>query len=360
MSTDIQTINNTMTPAEVVVSGGSALDTLERASIDMQIATAHQFPRSLSKFKERAIGIALLDEESAGSCIYNRPVGKDQYGKQAYASGMSVRMAEIVASCYGNLRVAARIVQQTDRMVVAQGIAHDLETNFLSTSEVIEATVKRNGQPYDERMRIVIAKAALAKARRDAIFQVVPKALAKPVEQAVKDMLVGNARPLVERRKGVVQWINTMGIKPDRVWAALGVQGVDDLTDNHFLTLTGLRTSIKDGDITIDEAFPELETSNGTQTQPKTAVEKATSRLKEKAAKTAKADAEPKQTPQSEMFTVEQIAKYADENCTERGDYLSMQALCGNYVQSGKLPEDQLEAARKAIADVAAKNGIKL
>lgn len=365
MSTEIETINNTVVPAEVVVSGTGVLDTLERASIDMQIATAHQFPRSATAFKQRAITMATYDDEVAASCLYCRPVGKDEFGKPQYANGMSVRMAEIVAACYGNLRVAARIIEidPRGRYVVAQGVAHDLETNYLSTSEVIEATVKKNGKPYDERMRIVVCKAALAKARRDAIFHVVPKAMAKPVELAVRKMLAGESTPLVVRRQRVVEWLPTLGIDPKRVWAALGVVGVDDLTEDHFVTLNGLKTAMRDGDVTIDEAFPELEDEKKEKTSK---LEKAASALKAKAEKTRKENAqasektEDSESAQVKQYTIDEIVKHAEDSCQERGDYIALQGLLGNYISEGKLDASKLEEARKAIADVAAKNGIKL
>ena len=240
------------------MASSSALEAIERASIDMQITTAHKFPRSISRFKDNAIALATIDEETAESCIYRRPVGKGKDGKEVYAEGMSVRMAEIVGASYGNLRAAARIVEQTERQVVAQGVAHDLETNFASTSEVIESTVDRYGRPYNERMRIVIAKAALAKARRDAIFQVVPRAIAKPVEYACKDLLFGNQVSITKRRERVMGWIGKLNIDVDRVWNALSIGGLDDVGIEELETLTGLKTAIQNNEVTIDEAFPEL------------------------------------------------------------------------------------------------------
>ena len=234
------------------------LDVQERASIDIQIATAKQYPRSLAQFTQRAVAYATIDEDTAESCIYRRPVGKDANGRQTFAEGMSVRTAEIVGSCFGNLRVGARIVEQTDRYVKAQGVAHDLESNFYGSSEVIESTVNKYGKPYDERMRVVVAKAALAKARRDAIFQVVPRALAKPIEKAVRNLLYGDAKSLSKRRTAAEQWIKKLGIEESRVYEALGIGGIEDMTDKHLEMLTGIRTAIKDGDVSIDEAFPEV------------------------------------------------------------------------------------------------------
>ena len=80
-------------PAELVAN---VLDVQERATIDIQISTAKRYPRSLETFTRKAVAYATIDEDTAESCIYRRPVGKDKNGKQTYAEGMSVRTAEIV------------------------------------------------------------------------------------------------------------------------------------------------------------------------------------------------------------------------------------------------------------------------
>lgn len=244
--------HNSSENATLEVLPPNAIEAMSRGEIDCQIATAHKFPRSLDRFNKRAEGMATMDIETAESCLYCRPVGG---GKNA--EGMSVRMAEIVGACYGNLRVSAMLVEQTDRFVRARGMAHDLETNFASSSEVIESTVKKDGTPYDERMRIVIAKSALAKARRDATFQVVPRALARPIERAVQNLLNDEkVMTFNERRDAAVRWMESRKLEPKRVWSVLGVNGPADLQVEHLEMLTGLKTAIKDGEITIEEAFP--------------------------------------------------------------------------------------------------------
>ena len=213
---------------EIFESVGTAIEQIERAAIDMQIATAHQYPRSLSEFKKRATEMVTMDEETAQSCIYRRPVGKEK-GKVVYAEGKSIRMAEIVGSSYGNIRVAAIIVEQTDRYVKCRGMAHDLESNFAASSEVIESTVTKDGKPYSERMRVVVAKACLAKARRDATFQVVPGALCKALEDTARKTAIGTTATLSKRRKTVLDWINKLDIDPARVYSALGINGIEDV-----------------------------------------------------------------------------------------------------------------------------------
>ncbi len=273
-----------------------ALAQITKGEIDQQIATAHQYPRSIAKFQKRALEMVTLDEETASSCLYSRPVGKGPDGKQKFADGMSIRMAEVVGSCYGNLRVGAMLVEMTPRYVKARGFAHDLETNFASTSEVVESTVDRNNRPFSERMRVVVAKAALSKARRDATFSVVPRALCKRLEADARKTAVGDATTLAKRRDTVMKWVASLGIEAARVFAALNVGGEADIGLDELTTLTGIKTAIKDGDTTIDEAFPPVEDA----TQPRSRADAAKDALKGAGAQKPAADPKQQQTPPKE------------------------------------------------------------
>jgi hypothetical protein len=108
-------------------------------------------------------------------------------------------------------------------------------------------------------MRLVVAAATLAKARRDATFQVVPRSLAKPVEAAVRKVMVGDAESLGKRRDRAVAWIAKCGVMPARVYAALGISGPAGLDAEKLLDLTGIKTAIQEKETSIDEAFPEIE-----------------------------------------------------------------------------------------------------
>lgn len=229
----------------------SAIASLERAQIDSQIATAHAFPRSLEQFQKRATSMATLDLDTAESCIYSRPVGG---GKTA--QGESVRLAEIVAACYGNLRVSARIIEQSPRMVRCEGVAHDLESNYAGKSECVEPTVTKEGNPYSESQRAVVAKACLAKAYRDAVFKVVPRSLCKSITQAARGVINKEVATLEQRLSRVKQWLKQIKVADARVFAVLGIKGWADVNDEHLLTITGLRTAINEQEITVEEAFP--------------------------------------------------------------------------------------------------------
>lgn len=243
---------------EALAVARNSLEQIERASIDIQIATAHQYPRSMELFRQRAEAMVTLDETTAASCIYRRPVGMK--GNQVvYAEGESIRLAEIVAASYGNIRVAGRITEMNPRYVKAQGVAHDLESNMACTAEVVESTVGKSGAPYSERQRLLIAKVAQAKAIRDAIFKVVPKALCKPLADKAKLVAQGDAKTFESRRKAVGDWVKSLKIDAKRVWNAVGIRGVQDIDTNVLLLLHGIKTALEDNDITVDEAFPKPE-----------------------------------------------------------------------------------------------------
>jgi hypothetical protein len=331
---------------EAIAVTGDALEQIERASIDIQITTAKRYPRSMDQFRSRALAMVTIDAETAASCIYHRPVGKEG-GSMKYAEGESVRLAEIVASSFSNIRVAGRITEMNPRYVKAQGVAHDLETNTAYTAEVVESTVGRSGVPFSERMRVVVAKSAQSKAIRDAIFRVIPKSLCKSLVIAAKNVAKGDEKTFAERRKAVVEWVKTLNIDAKRVWGAIGIKGPSDIEVNQLILLHGLKTAIEDGDCTIDETFPkpEAEQKAGSTTErilgkkeseapPPEKPPKRKRRTKaqieadKKAEEEAKAKAEAPTTPPLEDPTEAEEQQDPPDGATEEEDLPQMKWQC--------------------------------
>lgn len=241
---------------EIAAVETSALAVMEESEIMMQIKTARSYPRSLAQFKKEASEMIMMDEGTAKSCIYSRPVGDGKI-----AEGKSIRMAEIVASCYGNIRAKTIITEMKPRYVKAVGFVLDLEKNIGFSAECVESTVKRDGMPMSERMRVVIAKAAAAKAFRDAIFKIVPVGICKPLEDLAKKVIMGdgNVQTMDKRKAELQAWLKSIEVSNERMFAILNVKGYADMGIYHLLQMAGLRTAIESGDITIPEAFPIIE-----------------------------------------------------------------------------------------------------
>jgi len=235
---------------DVVTS--DSLQSLTRAEIDIQIATAHRFPRSLSKFKQKALEMATLDQETAESCFYCLPRG----GKQI--QGPSARLAEIVASAWGNIRAGARVIANDGKTITSQAICHDLETNTAITIEVKRRITDKAGKTFTEDMQVVAGNAACSIALRNGLFKTIPFAYVRSIYEEAKRTAIGDATTLVQRRTHALQHFAKMGIAEARVLSVLGKAKLEDVGLEDLETLTGIKTAIKEGDVTLDEAFPEV------------------------------------------------------------------------------------------------------
>jgi hypothetical protein len=175
---------------------------------------------------------------------------------------------------------------------------------------------------------------------RDATFRVVPKSLFKSIENECRKIIAGDTKSFDQRRAAVVQWINRLGIVPERVWAALGIQGPDEITPEHLLTLTGLRTSIKDKETTPDEAFPAIGANAAASTGAIGRVEKPDTGETKKAEESAKTGAVEKPEPAkpsgpSAVELIKQLLKKGAEI------NLSRSLLTAKLIELGLLQEGQ-------------------
>jgi hypothetical protein len=235
----------------LTVVSQDALSLITKAEIDMQISTAKAFPRSVKESIDKALSIASISQEVAESCIYAIPRG----GKKL--EGPSVRLAEIVASSFGNIRTGARVIANDGKTVTAQGICHDLETNNCVTVEVRKSILDRNGNTYSEDMQVVTGNAACAIAFRNVVFKVIPAALVESVYEKVKLVAKGTSETLEVRRSKAVNWLQGKGISDKQICDTLAVKKIGDIDLEKLATLTQYKTAINNGDTTLEEVFAE-------------------------------------------------------------------------------------------------------
>ena len=252
MSDENQTESVTETNLEVVAP--SALESMERAQIDVQVATARKYPRHLSTVKAKMLSFATLDQETAAGCFFTLPGRKGGDGKPI--QGPSIRMAEIAVSTYGNLRAGARVIADDGKMITAQGVCHDLENNVCIQVEVKRRVTTKDGRRYSDDMIVMTGNAACSIALRNSVFRVVPLALIKPIYEAAKKVAIGDAKTLVTRRADAIAHFTKMGVDKARVFATLGVTGIEEVGLEHLEVLIGYANAIRDGETSIDEAFP--------------------------------------------------------------------------------------------------------
>lgn len=247
MNTDTET-----QPVEVVAN--DALASIERAQVDVQIATARKYPRTLSKVKERMLSFATLDEETASSCFYTLPARRG--GDDKPIQGPSVRMAEIALASYQHVKAGSRIINDDGKFITAQAVVHDLENNVAVSIEVRRRVTNKSGNRFSDDMIAVTGNAACSIALRNAVFRVVPRALITPVYEAAKRVAVGDVKSLTSKRAQIIGRLKQMGAKDANIFAAVGAEKIEDIDLAKLEVLIGLGTAIKDGEITLETAFP--------------------------------------------------------------------------------------------------------
>lgn len=236
------------------ISNVETLTALTKGEIDSQIATAKQYPRVLANVLNNIETLATMDEEVAGSCFYSLR-RKEKDGTTKIIEGASVRMAEIVASSWGNLRTQVRILANDGKTITAQGICHDLETNTAISVEVKRRITDKNGKTYNEDLQILTGNAACAIALRNAVFKVVPAALIKKTIDKAKKVSLGESMTLETSREKMMQYFKTIGVDEKQILDYLSITKVDEIDIDMVVELRGLATAIKDGTTTIKEAF---------------------------------------------------------------------------------------------------------
>ncbi|NKC02462.1 hypothetical protein HED55_00725 [Ochrobactrum haematophilum] len=224
---------------------------LTKAEIDQQIATAKLYPRLVSRVTQNILSLVTIDEHSAEECSYALPRG----GKPIV--GPSIRLAEIIAGQWGNCRVGARVVHvdRVEKFVEAEGIFHDLETNTATTARVRRRISNKNGGLLTDDMIIVTGNAACSIAKRNAILGGVPKAVWRKAYDEAEKVVKGDVKTLAERRENIFKAFAAFGVKPEQIFASLGIAGEDDITLEHIPTLTGMRSALKSGEATVEEMF---------------------------------------------------------------------------------------------------------
>jgi hypothetical protein len=242
----------------------SQMDTIERANVDMQVATAHRFPRNITRCKNNSIAIATMDEEAARSCGYALPRGNKPI------TGPSVHLARIIAQQYGNLRAEAKVVQITDRQVVSRGTAWDLENNYAVAFEVRRSIIGKSGQRYNDDMITVTGNAANSIAYRNAIFAAIPKAIIDAVYSAAQNLITGDIsdeqKLISSRTKAVKLFADDYNISEEELVKLCGKQTINQIKANEIVLLRGFYQSLQDGDTTVDDLLANIRPKQPTAT----------------------------------------------------------------------------------------------
>lgn len=255
----------------------SAAAALNRSDVEAQIAAAHMFPRNIKRFLKDAQGMVTMTRSVAKSCLYALP----RAGK--VIPGPSVRLAEISASAYGNLHIAARVMEAEAKEVVSQGVCWDLEKNVRITIEARRRITDRSGNRYNDDMITMTGNAAASVGLRNAVFRVIPRSYIDWIYDKARTCAIGDGQTLPEQRDDAFATLLKMGITEDRVLLRVGRPSVQDVTLADLEILVGLMSAIRDGGERAEKMFPAKLDETGTEA-PKSVLDKLADRAAKKAA----------------------------------------------------------------------------
>ena len=232
------------------------MDAIEKANVDVQVSTAKQFPRNVTRAIQNSIVMATIDPDTAQMMRYALPRG----GKPI--TGPSVHLAKLIVSNWGNIRAEAKVVQITDSQVVSRGTCWDLENNVATAIEVRRNIKGKGGQRFSDDMITVVGNAANSIAFRNAVFSVIPKAVTDKVYKAAQECITGDLSDeakLLQKRTNCLKFFNDeYGITEEEVIKLCGKQTVNQIKAEEIALMLGIYQSLKDGDTTVEEVMEPI------------------------------------------------------------------------------------------------------
>lgn len=219
-------------------------------SIDSQIATAKQYPRSIKKCKEEAIDLATMNREIAQKCHFSFYKGGNMI------EGPSIRLAEIFVYSWKNFRASSKPVEVMDRKVKAVGLAIDLEKNSAVKKESTQSIMDKHDNRYSDDMIKQTMNATCSIALRNAVFSVIPRVYVMEVCKKAKQASLPKGETLKERRQKMLKSFNELGISKEMIFRKMdGVHGLDDIGREEIHSLQGLYNAINEGQINKGRVF---------------------------------------------------------------------------------------------------------
>lgn len=237
---------------------GGAVEEITTAEVSQQIRTAKAYPRDVPAARKEAREIATMSEEIAGECMYALP--RKEKGKTKTIEGPSVRFADVLVYCWGNMRAGSRIVDEGREFITAQGFCYDLQRNNGIAIEVKRKISSDRGR-FSSDMIAMTANAACSIAFRNAVFDIIPKPLYWDIYQAARSAAIGDIRSLRARADAAIAHFIKSGAEEAKIYTALGVEDKSAITLDHLAILRGLAQAVKEGEITIDQAFDPAATA---------------------------------------------------------------------------------------------------
>jgi len=175
-------------------------------------------------------------------------------------SGPSIRLAEELARCWGNIDFGIKELSQKEGESEMQAYCWDTETNTISSQTFVVAHIrdtKNNGRQKLTTQRDIYENNANMAGRRlrARILAVLPPDLVEAAVLECKKTLAGNSDvPIEDRIKKMAVAFEKFGVKPATIEKRLG-RKLDTMTTEDLSEYIGIYNSLKDGNSVVSDWF---------------------------------------------------------------------------------------------------------
>lgn len=230
---------------------------------------AKQYPRD-----EIAAHMKVMDSckriSLAETACYSFPRGKET------VSGPSIRLAEEIARCWGNIDYGIRELSNADGESEMEAFAIDLETNTVSRQTFKVRHIrdsKFNSQELTNQRDIYELTANMGARRlRARILAILPPDIVEDAVKQCRDTIKGGGKdkPMADRIKDLLAAFKKHSVNRDMIERRLG-HDIEALSEDELVDLRGIFNSLNNAQskradwfqLTEDEAPPALTTGKG-------------------------------------------------------------------------------------------------
>ena len=245
--------NGVMAQLDNINQGTIAIES-SRAIAEAQgkLIIAKRFPRDEVAAFAKAME-ACQRPAMAEKAFYSFPRGGQK------VEGPTIRFAEELARCWGNIDYGIKELSQDDGKSEMQAYAWDLETNAQSVQNFTnphQREVGKKMQTLTSQRDIYENNANMATRRlRSRILAILPSWFVEECITECKKTIAGNNdTPLIDRVKKMVIQFAKLGVTQEQIENRLK-RKIDTMTTDDFVDFTGIYNAIKNGESKVADWF---------------------------------------------------------------------------------------------------------
>lgn len=243
------------------VNQGTVAIEAHRAITEAQgkLLLAKQFPRNYLQAYAKALE-ACKRKGFAEKAFFSYPRGRET------VSGVTIRFAEEMARCYGNMDYGIKELSHEEGKSEMQAYAWDLETNTVSSQNFTVEHIRetRQGNSRLTSQRDIYEKTANDGARRlrSRILAILPPDLVEDCIAECKKTLAGsNDMPLSDRIKQLVVYFSKKGVTQGMIEKRLGHK-IEAMTPDEVADYIGIYNGINQKETTVSDWFEQPKTAS--------------------------------------------------------------------------------------------------